>query len=157
MLPAVRSCPCFILLPPSKVNPFLVALPKNPSKLSKERDLLIVVKFSEKVRRGDAVSKLREANTRIQDLEIKLQASNHNHSECHHITKAQFTVWGKALRTARTGLKAVGRKLKTVERERDRAKGDLSMSHLAKIRSDQEKGEKVKALREVKAELTKNK
>ena len=64
---------------------------------------------------------------------------------------------GKAPRTASTELKAMGRKIKTVERERDRAKGDLSMSRLAKIRSDQEKGEKVKALREVKAELTKNK
>ena len=116
-----------------------------------------MVKFSEKVRRGDAVSKLREANIRIQDLEIKLQASNHNHSECHRIDKAQFTVGGTALRTTRTELKAMGRKIKTVERERDRAKGDLSMSRLAKIRSDQEKGEKVKALREVKVELMKNK
>ena len=58
------------------MNLFRAALSKNPSKLSKER------KFSEKVRRGDAVSKLREANTRIQDLEIKLQASNNDHSEC---------------------------------------------------------------------------
>ena len=46
---------------------------------------------------------------------------------------------GEALKTTRTELKAVGRKLKTVEKEQDRAKGGLSMSRLAKIRSDQEK------------------
>ena len=57
---------------PSEVNPFMAALPKKPSKLSKERDLLGAVKFSKKVKRGIAVSKLRGANTRIQDIEIKL-------------------------------------------------------------------------------------
>ena len=64
---------------------------------------------------------------------------------------------GNALRAARTEVKAVRRKAKTAERERDRVKGDLSMSRLAKVRLDQEKGEKAKVLREVKAELTKSK
>ena len=44
-----------------------------------------------------------------------------------------------------------------VEREQDRAKGDLSMPRLVKTRSDQEKGEKARALRQVKAELMKSK
>ena len=137
----------------SEINPFLAALPQPPRKLTKARDLLGPVKITDKAKRGDAVAKAKESNTRVIRLELMLVSSNHAHSECHRIAKAQFALGAKTLKAAKKDLKSVSGRLKTMTQERDRCKADHATVRLSKNRIETEKNTKCRELREAKAEI----